>query len=203
MIIQPFTVRDRGKQYRFVERSALDSELLKLHVTNLVVQNHAFAQFEAQCAQIGLAEIGPLPNMRFAVFEGSDIVGIWGMGKIDYVSGPWADTVDWIVTNPGDPAILTARPMPGFLDMTPGDEISLSLGTAVSFLGRGAPFQSMEGTPVEFKSLHYAVLPSHTDPISLRARGLHNAAKGDNRLTVTETVDPTNPLRFFAKLELK
>lgn len=213
MILKPFTINSQGTQYRFVERRALDSEILKEQINELVAANHAFAQWEAQCGQLNLSEVGPIPNMRFAVFDNGDLVGIWGLARLGYVSGPWADpeSGDWVVTDPNAPAIWTARPMPGFREnvalgctgLPPQVELQLSVDTAVGLLGRGAPFRSMEDTRVEFKSLYWAVLLAHTDPISVRARGLHGAAKADPRLQVTETVDPSNAQRTLAKLELR
>jgi hypothetical protein len=202
MILKPFTVTSQGTQYRFVERSALDSEALKAQVTQMVQDNHAFSQFEAMCAQLGLSEFGAIPSMRFAVFDGSTLVGIWGLAKLNYISGPWADTINWVVTDPQAPAIWSARPMPGFLGLDPAVETQLAVDTAVVLLGQNAPFRSTEDTHVGFTSLHWAVLLTHTDPISVRAQGLHAAAKADGRLSVTETVDPENALRTLVQLEL-
>lgn len=202
MILQPFTVISQGTQYRFVDREALDNEAEKLQVDEAITQNLAQAQFEAQCAQLGLAEFGPVPNMRFAVFDNGVFAGVWMLGALGYVSGPWADTIDWVVDNPSAPALWTARPMPGFLGMQPLDEAKLALDSAVELLGRDAPFRSMQGASVGFNSLHWAIFKAHTDAVSMRARGLHAAAQSDARLRVTETVDPADAHRTLAKLEL-
>jgi hypothetical protein len=202
MIIKPFTVDSGGTTYRFVERRGLDPELLKTSITDMIKQNHDFSQFEAMCAQLGLSDVGPIPNMRFGVFVSDTLVGVWGLGRLQYVSGPWDNTTDWNVVNPGADSVWTARPMPGFLELDPAIETALSVETAVKLLAINAPFRSMEDVPVEFESLHWAILKSHTDEISVRAKRLHNAAIADQRLLVTETIDPNNSLRTLAKLEL-
>ncbi len=202
MILQPFTVNSQGTQYRFVEQAALDNEAQKLLVDEAITDNLDAMQHEAQCAQIGLKEFGPVPNMRFAVFDNSTFTGVWMLGALGYVSGPWADTVDWQVTDPNAPAIWTARPMPGFLGMQVLDELKLAVDTATKLLGRGAPFRSVQGTNVEFKSLHWAIYKNHTDRRAVRANALHLAAQSDVRLRVTETADPDDAHRTLAKLEL-
>jgi hypothetical protein len=199
MILRPFTVRNGGVDYRFVQRQALDSEVTKLQVDDLVRDNHGFSQFEAMCAQIGLAEGGSIPHLRFGVFVGSELVGIWGLAKLTYISGPWDNTSDWNVTSPGAVSKWTCRPMPGLRDL--GDlEFDVAVDVAVAFLT--GPFTSMEGTAVELTELHWAVLKTGTDPISVRARALHVAAQDDRRLRVTETPDPRDSRRTLARVEL-
>lgn len=203
MILKPFTVTSGGVEYRFVVRQALDSEAMKLEVDELVKDNHAFSQFEAMCQQLGLAERGPIPNMRFAVLEAGSLVGIWGLANLGYISGPWDNTADWNVTDPGAPARWSARPMPGIRSLPPADELELAVDTAAALLDPAAPFLSMEDTSVGFSELLWAVNKTGRDPVSLRARAMHAKAEGDARFDVTESQDPVNPVITLAKLKLR
>lgn len=202
MILKPFIVTSDAVDYDFVMRESIDSEAVKLQVNDLVADNHAYVQWEAMCQQLGLAESGAISNMRFGVFDAGDLVGIWGLAKLEYVSGPWDNTTDWNVVDEGADALWTARPMPGIQSIGDSAEIDLAIETAVSLLAGGAPFRSQEDIRVGFTELHWAVLKSHTDDISERAKALHQAAIDDVRLTVTEIEDPEEPLRTLAKLEL-
>lgn len=201
MILKPLTVVSGGKRYTFVDRLAVDSETLKREILDITNTALDYAQFDATCEQLGLQEEGSIPSMKFGVFESGVLVGIWMLGSIQYVSGPWVDTVDWIKTS-SDPARFTARVMPGFLTLAPAVEDAVATASAVCLLGLGAPHRSHEDTPMGFDSLHWAIFKERTDPISVRALRLHNAAVAHAGLTVTEEIDPAAPDCTLVTLEL-
>jgi len=201
MILKPFTVTSGGKTYTYVDRLAIDSEVLKRDISIAIEAAMDLTQFEAQCEQMGLNADGSIPSMRLGVFESGILVGVWLLGCIQYVSGPWVDTVDWVKTS-GDPAKFTSRFMPGFPALAPAVEDAIAADTAIHLLGTGAPHRSYEDTNTGFDSLHYAIYKRRSDSISLRAIRLHNAGVAHPGLKLTERTDPTDANRTLVKLEL-
>ena len=202
MILKPFTVTSKSKDYKFVDREALDSELLKRRVTTLADENIAFIQFEALCSQLGLSDNGAIPNIHFGVFDDADeLVGTFMLGCIQYVFGPWADTADWVVTDPAAVAVFTARPMPGFWNFSPEDEDALATEAAVYLLRK--THRTGEDTPLRFSPLTWDIFKEHTDPISTRSKRLHAAAIKHQNLKITETVNPENRFQTMVEAEFE
>ncbi len=201
MILKPFSVENAGKTYTFVDRLAIDSEPVKQQVTDITATVLDYSQFEATCEQLGQNAEGSIPSMKLGVFESGSLVGIWMLGCIQYVSGPWVDTIDWVKTSE-DPALFTARVMPGFIGLGGRVEDAISITAAAYLLGRNAPHRTTEDLALGFDSLHWAIFKDLTDPISVRALRQHNAAAADPRLVVTEEIDRTAADRTLVKLEL-
>jgi hypothetical protein len=202
VIIQPFDVRSKGKRFDFVDVDALDSEADIVEANRRHGAALAYVQTAALCENRGLTD-GDLRRKSMAVFDGGVIVGIWLLGCIEYVSGPWADVVNWDLTNPGEDAILSAVPMSGMIrfdgngnpipTMLEDDEADLAAETALKLVTTPNSLLSGQGTPVGFERLHYGVFKQHDDPISRRAQAHHNKARAHPQLDVTELPDPANP----------
>lgn len=198
MILKPFTVASGGKRYTFIDRLAVDSELFKRQILDTTAVALDFVQFEATCERLGLQAEGSIPSMKFGVFESGNLIGVWMMGSIQYVFGPWTDTVDWKKTN-SDPAIFRARVMPSFA-LDPADENALAVALLAYLLS--TLHRSYEDTAVGFASLHYAINKTLTDPASRRAIRLHNAAVAEAALSLTQVIDPAAADRTLVTVEL-
>jgi len=195
MIIQPFNVRSKSKLYSFVDRDALDSESEKARVNALHAAALAYVQTNALCENRGLADRGEIDNRVLAVFDpGQNLIGIWMLGCITYVSGPWEDLINWQVTNPGADVILDAVPMSGILGMTEDDESEFASDTAAKMVSTpNLGLMSGQGAPVGLRKLHYGLFKRQDDSVSKRAQGHHAKVKGNGKLNVTETPHPTIP----------
>jgi len=200
MILQPFTVASGGKNYTYVDRLAIDSEILKQEVLETTALALDFVQFDATCEELGMSAEGSIPSMKFGVFESGNLCGIWMMGCIQYVSGPWIDTVDWVKSS-GVAARFTSRVMPGFLTLADDVEDAIATATAIHLLSRTPILTSHENIDVCFDSLHWAIYKDRNDPIDQRANRLHDAAVAHAGLDVVETIDPVAADRTLVKLE--
>ena len=203
MIIQPFRVRSKNIWYDFVDRDALDSQADKDEVNKRHGAALNFVQTNALCNNRGLADRGEIDNRVLAVFDPDGVlIGIWMLGCITYVSGPWADLQAWEVTDPGADVILEAVPMSGligiddqglpFPTMAEDDEADLAAETADILVSKpNLALLSGQGLAVGLDRLHYGLFQLHDDPISKRAQSHHAKVKAHPRLDVTETPHPT------------
>ena len=127
-----------------------------------------------------------------AVLDGGSLIGIWMLGCIEYISGPWSDVTNWDLVSPGEPAILSAVPMSGILGMSEDDEADFAAETAVKLVTTpNVSLASGQGTPVGFSHLHYGVFKEHDDPMSRRAQAHHAKVQGHRGLSVTEAAHPS------------
>jgi hypothetical protein len=204
MIISPFTVRSKNKDYDFVDRDALDSEAHKLTVNAMHAAALNYVQDDALCGNRGLADRGEIDNRILAVFDDGNLIGIWMLGCITYISGPWEDLVSWNVVNPGAPTVLDAVPMSGILGMSLDDEAEFASDTAEKMVS--TPNLGMvtgQGTPLGIRKLHYGIFKDHDDPRSERAKSHHAKVQANDRLTVTETAHPTIPHMTLVEIEAR
>lgn len=204
MIIQPFTVRRQSRDFEFVDRDALDSEETKRQVNQFHAAALAFVQTDALCVNRGLADRGEIDNRVLAVFEDGALLGIWMLGCITYVSGPWADLASWEVIEPGADVVLEAVPMSGVMGLSDEDEAELAADTADILVSSPVlKLQSGQGLAVGMSKLHYGLFKEHGDPISVRAKNHHAKVKAHPRLEVTETPHPTIPLMTLVEIRAK
>jgi hypothetical protein len=194
MIIQEFNVRSKNVDYDFVDRDALDSEAEKRQVNAMHAAALAYVQTNALCENRGLADRGEIDNRVLAVYKDGAIIGIWMLGCIEYVSGPWDNLTNWNVVNPGADAMLSAVPMSGIVGMDEDDEAEFAAMTARKLVQTpNVGLLSGQGTPVGFEKIHYGIFKEHDDPVSMRARAHHAKVKADPQLDVIETPHPTIP----------
>ena len=202
MIIQPFNVRSKGKQYDFVDQAALDSQTDINRVSELHAAALNFVQDDALCGNRGLADRGEIDNRILAVFDNGSLIGIWMLGCITYVSGPWENLQTWEETDPGADVILEAVPMSGVLMLDQDDEADFAAETADVLVSRpNLALMSGQGLAVGLRKLHYGIFKSHDDPRSERAKAHHNKVKAHPRLKVTEAPHPTIPFMTLVEIE--
>lgn len=203
MVIKPFSVTSLGKVYTYVDRDALDSEAIKSQVHAMHGAALDFVQTAGLCVNRGLPDRGAFDNIVFAVFDASDLVGIWMLGCLVYVSGPWEDSTGSKVIDPGADVSLEAVPMAGLLGMAADVEATLAADTAAVLVDSGKLLTTVEGRKLGFRKLSYPVFKRHQDPISKRAQSHHAKVLVDARLTVTETPDTKDPQMTIAEITAK
>lgn len=200
MIINPFEVSLDLRTFTFVDRLSIDSVAEQDAVQQAIIKQLAAAQQDAMCAALGLPELEVIPNFSFGVYEGGSRVGIYMMAANQYISGPWADLVDWKVIS-SDPAILCGRHMPGFDRLSIEDEQSLSAETTWHFLSQ--ELATAGGHKLSFERVSWAIFEGHTDDTSLRDIGVHNAIVADERLEATMVPDEVDSSLTRVDVELK
>jgi hypothetical protein len=193
MIIQPFEVQSRGVRYTLIDRDLLDSDAQKFQVSRLHGSALSFVQSAALCSNRGLADRGEIDNRILAILNpAGDIIGIWMLGCIEYVSGPWANLQSWEVTNPGADVLLTAVPMSGALQLSSDLEADLAADVAETLVNQAnRRLRTGQGETVSFQKLSYGIFLQHEDAVSQRAKAHHGKVKGKQGLTVVETPHPT------------
>lgn len=192
MIFLPFTVRSRNVSYSIVDRDVLDSEETKRQVNRVHAQALATAQEGAKCKSRGLPDRQELDNRVLGVFEDGELLGIFMLGSLSYISGPWDNLQAWNAVSPGADVILEAVPLPGVFKMAPDveEDFAASIFDVVVSTPR-LGLMSGQGVPVGFGKLHYGIYLDHTDAVSRRVQGQHSKVKLHPRLKVTETLHPT------------
>jgi hypothetical protein len=180
MIIKSFSVG----QYSFVDRLLIDSGGEQSAVNSAIHAQLASAQQDAMCGALGVAELKPIPNFGFGVYDGATRIGVYLVASNDYISGPWADVTDWEVIG-SDPIVLHGRHMPGFGGLPEGDEQALAADTTHYLLSE--QLETVEGNNIAFSRLSWAIFKDRTDANSLRDIGIHNAIVADGRLSATQT----------------
>jgi hypothetical protein len=199
MIINPFVVTSRGKEWTFRDREAIDSALERDAIQQFMLLQLEVMQSDAMCDALGLAESGPIGNLGFGVYDGATLSGVFLVAALDYRSGPWADLIDWEVTN-SDPAVFHARPMPGFVSLAEEGALALSVDAAHHLLAN--TMTSVGGCDVEFARLSWAIFKDRGDENSLAAKRIHDAAAADQRFTMTEALDPDDATLTRVDIEL-
>lgn len=200
MIIQPFQVHSGTKNYDFIDRQAIDSDSERKIVQQFILMQLALMQDDAKCAALKIPEVTEFENLGFGVYDGATLIGVFLIAALAYQSGPWADLIDWQVTNPNDPAKFFARPMPGFLSLPEPAALDLSVDAAHHFLFHR--LTSVNGHGVEFHKFSWAIFKQRTDPNSVAAKKIHDKAKNDNRFSMTEAPDPNDAALTRVDIEL-
>ena len=190
MIIEPFTVVSRGKNYRFVQAAALDSDKVRRTVRQQQSAALDYTQAGALCRDRGLPDHRELQNFTFAVFE-SGLKGVWMLGSIIYVSGPWTDLATWDVANQGATVVIQAVPMPGLLSLAIPVEADFAADSFAAFLTDPNLLATVQGSSVAIDMLYYGIFLNRNNPVDNRVKAQHNAAKAHPALSVTETPHPT------------
>lgn len=191
MIIQAFTVRSRNKIYDIVDRDAIDSEAVKRQVNKMHAAALAYAQEGGKCKARGLPDRQGLDNWVLAVFDGVELIGIFMLGSITYVSGPWENLQTWEVTEPGAYVHIEAVPMPGVLSMAQDIEEDFAADILDAVLSEPLRMISGQGLSVNLDKLHYGILLDLDDTMSKRAQGQHAGMKAHPGLSVVETQHAT------------
>lgn len=201
MILQPFHVNSHGKRWRFVDSASVSSNDDRDRIQAIAQAEVALMQKDAQCAALGINEVGIVNNFYLGVYSPDDVlVGIFFIASLDYQSGPWADLDDWQVTS-NEPAVFHARPMPGFPGLSLDDSLDLSVDAAHHLLARR--LTTVDGFGVEFRRFSWAIYQDRTDARSRAMKRIHERAKADNRFAMTETPDPADAARTRVDIELR
>jgi len=200
MILQPFDVVSRGTRYTFKDRNAIDSDEERETLFRIMAGQLALMQQDAMCAALGFAESGIVGNLELGVYDGSALIGVFLVTSLEYLSGPWADLTDWEVVRPNDTALFNGRPMPGFPPLSLAEHLDLSVASAHHLLKRD--ISTADGHKVRFSKLSWAIFKDRTDTNSVHAKRIHDHAKADNRLAMTELPDPANAARTRVDIEL-
>jgi len=201
MILESFFVNSRGKRWRFTDSNSISSDIERDRIQQISIAAVALMQDDAKCFALGINEVGIVPNLHFGVYDNDDVMaGIFFIAALDYQFGPWADLVDWQVTQPNTTAVFHARPMPGFPSLTLDDSLDLSVDVAHHLLAHR--IQTVDGFDVQFSRFSWAIYEARTDPDSRAMQRVHDRAKADSRFTMTESVDPADPARTRVDIEL-
>lgn len=201
MILEPFDIVSRGTRYTFVDWQTIESEAEKDAVFAVMAASLALMQQDAMCKALGIEEVGTVGNFELGVYDGDDLVGITLIASLDYKSGPWADLIDWEVTNPNADAVFWARPLPWFPPLPLDDSLDLSTDVAHHLLSRR--MMSVSGTWVTFSRLSWAIYKDRDDVNSRAEQRVHDHALADSRFTMTELPDPADASRTRVDLELQ
>ncbi len=199
MIIQSFFVNSSGKRWRFVDSNSLDSDAERDQIQQFALAQIAVMQQDATCVALGISEVGVIGNVVFGVYDNGTLSGVMLVAALDYQSGPWVDLTDWEVVN-NDPAVFHARPMPSFPLLSLEDALTLSVDAAHHLLFRR--MTSVDGHSVEFDRLSWALFKNRMDANSTFVKNVHARAKADNRFSMTETIDPSDPERTLVDIGL-
>jgi hypothetical protein len=191
MIIQSFYIQSGGVTFAVTDRASLDSEEARRRVNQAHARALAYAQEGAKCKARGLPDRQEIDNWIWAIFRGADFLGIFMLGSLTYVSGPWENLQTWSLTRPGTPAMFDAVPLPGVFGMTEDEEKAFTVEIFVEILRRPPRLLSGELRSVGINKLHYGIFKDYSDPGSERVKGQHAAVMADPRLVVTEAAHPT------------
>lgn len=200
MILQPFTITSGGTAYDFVDSSSLSSESERDLIQQLMLVQLDVMQDDAKCDAIGVSPCGTIGNVGLGVYVGGTLSGTFLIAALAYQSGPWADLIDWEVTDPNAPIVLHARPMPAFPLLTLEDSLTLSVDSAYHLL-TGA-MASVDGFGVGFTRLSWAVHKERTDAGSVAVQRVHDRAEADARFAMTQALDPTDATLTRVDIEL-
>lgn len=200
MIVEPFFVVSAGKRWKFVDSSSISSDIERARIQQISLAAVALMQDDAKCAALGIKEVGAVGNLHFGAYDpDGQLKGILFVAALDYLSGPWADLIDWEVTS-NAPAIFDARPMPGFPTISLQESLDLSVDVAHHLLARRT--KTVDGFDVEFRKFSWAIYEGRDDPNSRAMKRIHDHAKADGRFSMTETPDPADPARTRVDIEL-
>ena len=171
----------------------LDSALHSARVSELQAEALGRVQTDALCTNRGLPDFGSINNFTLAIQNGPQFEGIWMLGCVDYVSGPWNNTTEWLVTSPGAPVVLEGVPMTG---LRPGgapiaEEALLGAELAARFLNPAGGLTTGQDKTVYFSRLHYGIFLAVAGPIADRAKLHHAAIVADPRINVATALHPT------------
>lgn len=201
MILESFFVNSRGKRWRFTDANSITADSERERIQQISIAAVAVMQDDAKCFALGIKETGIVGNLHFGLYDNDDVLsGIFFIAALDYQSGPWVDLVDWQVTQPNDPAVFHARPMPGFPVLPLDDSLDLSVDVAHHLLSR--TIQTVDGFGVQFSRFSWAIYEGRTDPNSRAMKRIHDRAKGDGRFAMAESVDLNDPARTRVDIEL-
>ncbi len=200
MIIQPFDVQSGSRSYTFIDRQAIDSDVDRAIIQQMMQVQIGLMQEDAMCAALGILEVGVVGNLGLAVYDNTALVGVTLLTTLEYQSGPWADLVDWEVVS-NDPAVFHARPMPAFPILSLEDSLDLAVDSAYHLLFRR--MTSVGGIGVEFRRLSWAIYKDRTDANSRAAKRIHDKAAADIRFRMTEIPDPADAARTRVDIELR
>lgn len=200
MILQPFTVTSGGIAYDFVDSASLSSATERELIQQLMLVQLEVMQDDAKCEALGIGPCGTIPNLGFGVYVGGALSGTFLVAALAYQSGPWADLVDWEVTDPNARAVFHARPMPAFPLLTLEDSLTLSVDSAHHLLTDA--MTTVDGHGVGFARLSWAVHKERSDPGSRAVQRVHERAAADARFTMAEALDPDDATLTRVDIEL-